>query len=105
MNDILNFISSIGYSNFEDSVTTFFDETIALYNLIGDYNIITHNECPSQIDGKVDESSIKFILTFSNENDAIKMHDIMDSIPITVFNRTFHSIQTLNGSSIIVEFF
>ena len=47
MEDILNFINSIGYSNFKESVTTFFDENIALYNLIGNYNIITHNECPT----------------------------------------------------------
>ena len=105
MKDILNFINSIGYSNFKESVTTFFDENIALYNLIGNYNIITHNECPTQIDGKIDRSSIKFILTFDNEEDAKKMHKIMNGSVINVFGRNFHTSQTLYGSSIEIEFF
>ena len=104
MEDILNFINSIGYSNFKESVTTFFDENIALYNLIGNYNIITHNECPTQIDGKIDRSSIKFILSFEKEEDAKKMYNIMNGAIITVFNRVFHTVETLLGSSIEIEF-
>ena len=104
MEDILNFINSIGYSNFKESVTTFFDENIALYNIIGDYTIITHNEYPTQINGKIDRSSIKFILTFDSEENAKKMHEIMNGSIINVFNRNFQTRQTLYGSSIEIEF-
>ena len=40
-----------------------------------------------------------------NEEDAKKMHKIMNGSVINVFGRNFHTSQTLYGSSIEIEFF
>lgn len=98
--DIIQFINSIGYSNFESTVTTFFDENMALYNLVGGYSADFH------INGEVveDGSSIRFILDFKSKKDAKKMYDIISDKYIIIFNKRFDINETLIGPQIIVEF-
>lgn len=98
--DIIQFINSIGYSNFERSVTTFFDENMALYNLVGNYCADFH------IVGEVieDQSSIRFKLNFESKKDAKKMCESINGKYITVFDKKFNISETLKGSQVIVEF-
>lgn len=95
--DIEQFIKSIGYSNFESAVVTFFDENMALYNLVGEYTDL-------QINGEVQGSSIKFNLNFKSKKDAKKMNELISDRILVVFDRRFIVNGTLNGSSITVEF-
>lgn len=98
--DIIDFINSIGYSNFESTVTKFFDENIALYNLVGEY-CADFNINGEEVE---DRSSIRFVLDFKSSKDAKKVFDEISDKYIIVFNRRFDIKETLVGPQIIVEF-
>lgn len=96
--DTISFINSIGYSNFEKSVTNYFDENMALYNLVHDYTGL-------KINGEIEGSSIKFHLNFNSNKDAKKMYDALLCKPsLYLFNREFIVKETLDRSNLIVEF-
>lgn len=77
--DRIEFVQSIDYENFEKSIVRFFDENMALYNLVGEYKNI------GCITGNVDGSSITFDLTFNNKKDSKKMQAIIKDKVVCIF--------------------
>lgn len=103
--NILEFINSIEYSDVSKCVSEFFDENVALYNMVRNYIMLTQNEYNAQVGEEIsiDGSSIRFTFKFNNDNDAVSMYNHTNDSMIRVFNSIFHVNQTLSGSQIIVE--
>lgn len=96
--DRLQFVQSIGYENFEKSIVRFFDENMALYNLIGEYKNIN---C---ITGNVDDKSITFDIKFDNISDSEKMCLIIcNSKPICIYGGTYRIEANLDRDTINIR--
>lgn len=101
MKDAIEFVNSIGYSDFENAMTQFFDEYMALYNTVGTYTAI------QRITSEVkDGITINFKLDFSTPEEAEKMHFILLGIPLSVYGRRFTiaPAMTPGSLSVYVEF-
>lgn len=96
--DRLQFVKSIGYDNFKESIVRFFDENMALYNLVGEYKNIN---C---ITGNVDDKSITFDLKFNNVSDSNKMYlGISENESICIYGCTYKIEVNLNGDTINIR--
>lgn len=99
MKDTIDFLkNSIEYQNFEIAITRFFDEHMALYNLVGSCSTIQN------INGIMNDSSIAFKLQFSSNEDAITMYNLIKDKIICVFGTRYKPVEILEESSIIVNF-
>ena len=92
--DRIQFVKSIEYNDFEKSIVRFFDENMALYNLIGEYENI---QC---IKGNVDDKSISFSLKFNNKEDCEKMYFLICGEQICIYGRLY-SIHTKITTNIL----
>lgn len=90
--DRINFIKNIDCNiSLIDIFKEYFDEVMALYDLVGTYKDYT-------VKGDVDKS-IVFNITFTNEDDALKLKDIIDNITITKYNKSFRcSVQHISNT-------
>ena len=95
--DRLQFVQSIEYNDFKKSIVRFFDENMALYNLIGEYENIN---C---ITGNVNDSSITFDLKFNDEYDSKKMHDIIYDKSVCIYCHEYFIKCILNKNIININ--
>lgn len=95
--DRILFVKSIEYDDFEKSIVRFFDENMALYNLVGEYQNI---DC---ITGNVDGKSISFDLKFNNEEDSSKMYSIINDKEICIYGHLYSIRPTLKSNTINIQ--
>ena len=95
--DRLAFVKSIGYNDFEKSIVRFFDENMALYNLVGEYQNI---DC---ITGNVDGKSITFDLKFNNQEDSETMYSIIYGNIICIYGHLYSIECKLNTNMINIK--
>lgn len=95
--DRLEFVKSIEYYDFEQSIVRFFDENMALYNLVGEYKNI---EC---ITGNVDDKSIIFDLKFNDLDSCKKMYLLIQGESICIYGHLYSINSALNYDMISIE--
>lgn len=82
--DCIGFVKSMKYNDdFEPTVKTFFDEIMALYNLVGSSSPL--NICNEVID----PSCIKFTLLANSEKDAKIMYNLIQNRVLNIYGRVF----------------
>lgn len=98
--DSINFVSSIQISDFTSAITQFFDEFMALHNLIGSYSSVQN------IEGEVKNgTSIAFRLNFKSKQDAISANFLLSGIGmVAIYDRNFTVKNILDDNSIMIEF-
>lgn len=82
--DRIDFTKSINFSNFEVDVNAFFDQIMALYNIVGNsgMDIITESD---------QKSSIRFILLPNNNKEAEILYNAIGSRNIYIYGHSFRS--------------
>ena len=91
------FLTSIEYSDFEHTIYEFFDENIALYQLVKYCDI-------QKIIGDVSNGAITFKLLFNNSEEAENMKNAIQGSIVNAFNRVFQTEQHVDGASLLVTF-
>lgn len=71
-------------------VKNHFNKTMALYNLIGDYENI-------QVQGTVSKNNISFSLLFKTKKEAVEMHNIVNDTCFQIYNEVCHVISSINN--------
>ena len=99
MADSVEFTNSIQIPEQTNAITRFFDEYMALYNIIGSYSNIQN------ISGEIKNGiAIAFRVQFESEQDAIATNKIFSNTQIEVFGRQFMISKQLIGNVIEIEF-
>ena len=98
MKDMIEFVNSVKHSDFEQAAIRFFDETVCLYNIIGNNN---YKDISSSVD---ENNSISFLLEFDSIEDIEKMDFEFANSYAYSFNRNFKIIQERDGLFISVKF-
>lgn len=97
--DCINFTNSIETPDFANAITRFFDEYMALHNVVGSYSGIRN--ISSNIKNGV---SIAFRLQFETEEDARATNKDFSTLNIEVFGKRFMVSKQLIGNVIEIEF-
>jgi hypothetical protein len=95
--DRLEFVKSIEYEDFQKSIVGFFDENMALYNLVGEYQNIN---C---ITGNVNDKSITFDLKFNEIEDSEKMYSLMNGTSTCIYGHLYSIDCNLNNNTINIK--
>lgn len=97
--DSIEFVNSIQISDFRDAITRFFDEFMALHNLVGEYNSI------ETINGEIKNGvSIAFQLNFQTKEDAITTNYLLSGINVNIYGRQFSINKFLDDKTLSIEF-
>lgn len=91
------FLTSIEYSDFEHAIYNFFDENIALYNLVKYCDV-------QKISGDIRDGAITFKLLFNNHIEAEDMKNAIQGSIVNAFNKVFKTEQHVDGASLFVTF-
>lgn len=84
MIDRLNFAKSINHDNFERNIIHFFDQTMALYNLIG-----ARDDLDISANGNVEEKTIEFILLSDNNKEAKELYSLIEGHNIPIYGHNY----------------
>jgi hypothetical protein len=91
----IDFVQSIeGYEDFQKSIVRFFDENMALYDLVGEYQNIDN------IKGNIEDQSINFDIKFKNTKDSKKMYLVIYGKTINIYGH-YYLIDLLLNKDII----
>lgn len=82
--DRLDFTRSISYDNFEKDVQNFFDQTMALYELIG-----VRGDIDICAESNKERSKITFILLMENKKEASKVFESIENHKIPIYGHTY----------------
>jgi hypothetical protein len=93
--DRIVFVQSIEYEDFEKSIVRFFDENMALYNLVGEY------QCG--ITGNVDDASISFDLKFDEIRDIEKIYSVISGQTISIYGHMYSIEAMLEADTINIK--
>lgn len=88
-------MKSIMVNNFEEYIVRYFDETMALYDLVGTCENISVSSNQSE--------SIKFNVLLSSNEEAIKLKEIIDFTTLTVYDKTYNINSKLNDRLVYIE--
>lgn len=93
MNNAIDFVRSLNSNNLSSIITTFFDEIMVLYNLVGSR---------TDIDVCVGDSAslANFNLLMESEDDAKKVYENLNGSSFSVYSDVYNISMTLNKSSI-----
>ena len=80
--DRLDFVKSINHDNFENTIRNFFDQTMALYNLIGAREDI-------DISSKEKNQDIEFILLTNSEEEAEQLYYSIENHSISIYGKMY----------------
>ena len=95
--DRINFTKNINCNiSLEEIIKGYFDETMAIYDLIATYDNFS-------INSNVDDTTIYFNLIFDNKEDAFKLKKILNNRIITKYNRNFTCIVELKDNILCVN--
>ena len=83
MNDRLNFAKSINHDNFERNIQNFFDQTMALYNLLGSRDDIDISA------NSTENKNIEFILLTDSKEEANQLYDMIDGHTIPIYGHLY----------------
>lgn len=89
-------MKSIMVNNFEEYIIQYFDETMALYDLVGTCENIS-------VSSNQGSEAIKFDVLLSSENEAIKLKKIIDFTTLTVYDKTYNINSTINDKVVYIE--
>ena len=98
MQDTISFVKSIETPNFEKAVSEFFDQHMALYNMVGSCTAI------QRINGEVTDSSISFDLKFGSKKEAKSMYESLDHTIPYIYGRRFDLNKEVKDNTVTVEF-
>ena len=94
--DRRDFMKSIMVNNFEEYIIRHFDETMALYDLVGTCENIS-------VSSNHEAKSIKFDVLLSTKDEAIKLKEIIDFTTLTVYDKTYNINSTVNDRVVYIE--
>lgn len=94
--DRRDFMKSIMVNNFEEYIIRHFDETMALYDLVGTCENIS-------VSSNHEAKSIKFDVLLSTKDEAIKLKQIIDFTTLTVYDKTYNINSTVNDRVVYIE--
>lgn len=89
-------MKSIMVNNFEEYIIRHFDETMALYDLVGTCENIS-------VSSNHEAKSIKFDVLLSTKDEAIKLKEIIDFTTLTVYDKTYNINSTVNDRVVYIE--
>lgn len=89
-------MKSIMVNNFEEYIIRHFDETMALYDLVGTCENIS-------VSSNHEAKSIKFDVLLSTKDEAIKLKQIIDFTTLTVYDKTYNINSTVNDRVVYIE--
>lgn len=89
-------MKSIMVNNFEEYIIRYFDETMALYDLVGTCENIS-------VSSNHGSEAIKFDVLLSTEIEAVKLKEIIDFTTLTVYDKTYNINSTVNGRIVYIE--
>lgn len=87
------FVSKIDRGSISNVITRFFDEIMILYNLVGSRMDMT-------ISADNSSSVAKFVITMTNENDAINLYNNLNNTYFSIYNDKYIILMQLSGRSI-----
>lgn len=93
MNNSVDFVRSLNSNNLSSIITTFFDEIMVLYNLVGSRTDI--NICMDD-----NASLASFDLLMESEDDAKKVYENLNGSSFSVYSDVYNIDMILNKSSI-----
>lgn len=94
--DRRDFMKSIMVNNFEEYIIHHFDETMALYDLVGTCENIS-------VSSDHESKSIKFDVLLSSQDEAIKLKQIIDFTTLTVYDKTYSINSIINNKILYIE--
>lgn len=89
-------MKSIMVNNFEEYIIHHFDETMALYDLVGTCENIS-------VSSNNESKPIKFDVLLSSENEANKLKQIIDFTTLTVYDKTYNISSIVNDRIVYIE--
>lgn len=95
--DHIDFIKSIDNDNLENNIKLFFDQIMALYNLIGVYQGM---DISTEID---DTSSIRFIMVIDTEDEAKALYTALCDKIIPIYDHKYIARLSQTNNSLNVE--
>jgi len=92
----IDFTKSIESQNFNRDVVVYFDEVMALYDLVGDYEI-------SSISSYNNSCNMNFNLLFSSEETAKEVERYLNNSEITIYNKTYNVVSNRMDNNIFLN--
>lgn len=96
MNNCIDFAKSINCDDFANRIRLFFDQIIALYNLVGRFSTI-------DISTDSDDTSIRFIILSESVDEAIAIYSVLDQRVVNIYKRQFITKITRNDKYLNIE--
>lgn len=78
----VNFSKTINYNNFEENIVSFFDQVMALYDLIG-------RNCDMNISTESDPTSIRFVLLADDDEEASLLYNNIRDKVIPIYGHKY----------------
>lgn len=91
-------MKSIMVNNFEEYIIRHFDETMALYDLVGTCENISVSS-----NHEAEAESIKFDVLLPSNDEAIKLKKIIDFTTLTVYEKTYNINSNINDRIVCIE--
>jgi hypothetical protein len=91
----IDFTKSISYTDFENTIRFFFDEIMALYNLVGSGPLNISTEV-------VEPSSIRFVLLTESDEQAKLLYNLTRDRIISIYGHQYKAELNLLDNSLII---
>lgn len=95
MNDCISFIKT---NKFQDNFKLFFDQIMALYNLVGRYEIVNINTTSYD-----NVESIEFVLTTDSVDDMEYIYSNLNTKTINLYGHIYTTIVSMAGTNLILK--